>query len=141
MHPVVQDWCRFGLGGVNESNKVELLTIALASVEYAVPYTAEREYWFLQRRLLPHASKMALALNHDCDMPPEPSMLKAARNLGIFYSDQGKLKEPMVFHQPTLTGYKSVLGLDRTNSFWPCTMWQVSIGCREICKRQRKCVY
>jgi hypothetical protein len=116
MHLVVQDGCRFGLVGVNESNKVELLTIALASVGYAVPYTAEREYWFLQRGLLPHADKMAMALNHDCDMLLEPSILKAVRNPEILYSDQGKLKEAVVMHQRGLTGYKSVSGLDHTDS-------------------------
>ncbi|KAH7027799.1 kinesin light chain 1 [Microdochium trichocladiopsis] len=73
---------------LNEERDRWLNRLAVESVASQVPGHAEAEYWLLQKRLIPHATRSYSTLDEN-DIPPG----WACHSLGLLYSDQGKLGE------------------------------------------------
>ncbi|KAI9854152.1 MAG: hypothetical protein M1813_001359, partial [Trichoglossum hirsutum] len=118
MHTVVHDWIRefVNKGGDN------LFQIGITSVGLAAPGKEEKDYWMVQRRLLPHASRLSQSLhkNHVLNSRPketyDTSYLLGLHNLGSLYSDQGKLAEAEAMYQRALAGYEKALGPEHTST-------------------------
>jgi len=53
MHSVLHSWCRYL--GETEAERTSFRELAVEIVGYTVPFEGVKEYWVLQRRLLPHA--------------------------------------------------------------------------------------
>jgi tetratricopeptide (TPR) repeat protein len=122
-HPVVHKWayhyqdqdCRGKIG-----------RLAVMVVGWAVPDESEREYWTLQRRLLPHAQACSQWVSTDevgqsihshdgCKLDrngteEKEGLLDAIQLLGILYMDQGKLDEAAKMFKEVVEKRKRILG-------------------------------
>src|SRR5207248_979101 len=119
MHAVVHDWIR---EFVNKEEGDVLLRIGIASVGFAVPEEDEKDYWMVQRRLLPHASRLSqhLHTNHTFGSRPneidDMPYLHGLRNLCRLHWTQGKLAEAEAMYQRALAGYEKALGPEHTST-------------------------
>ncbi|KAH0542026.1 hypothetical protein FGG08_003575, partial [Glutinoglossum americanum] len=118
MHTVVHDWIR----GFTNKEDGGLFRIGIASVGLAAPTVEEKDYWTMQRRLLPHANRLSQSLhkNHILDSFQGEmygaSYLHGLQNLGALYRDQGKLAEAEAMLQQALAGKEKALGPEHTST-------------------------
>ena len=92
--------------------------LALSCVGSAVPDKTVREYWAVQKRLLPHANR-CLESTHVTlisEWENSGSILNAAHNLGALYFDQGKMKEAEEMCLQALAGYEKAWGPEHTST-------------------------
>ncbi|KAK4983550.1 hypothetical protein LTR50_007158 [Elasticomyces elasticus] len=118
-HPVVHRWAYHFQ---TEERRAELARLAVLVVGMAVPDKSRRDYWIMQRRLLPHAQACHLQVladrtkrragSHDTNGVnlQEFEVLIAINRLGRLYSDQGKLAEAEEMWQRALHGSEEALG-------------------------------
>jgi tetratricopeptide (TPR) repeat protein len=122
-HPVVHRWAYSFQG---EDSRMRLAQLAVVIVEFAVPNRDTREYWTVQRRLLPHAqrcsrwileTKVGKSRSHyETNISPdeideEKSILDAIHGLGcLYYMDQGKLADAEKMYERALQGKEEVFG-------------------------------
>ncbi|KAL3435052.1 hypothetical protein BDV09DRAFT_185326 [Aspergillus tetrazonus] len=112
LHPMVQDWC-YHIAASNDITN-QLQELAFISVGYTVPSQDTRDYARLEQRLLPHANNLIQRnISHWLDIWPEDRLNVFGafhlNNLGVLYSDQGKLKEAEEMFQRALAGYGKAL--------------------------------
>ncbi|RYP55778.1 hypothetical protein DL771_012369 [Monosporascus sp. 5C6A] len=123
IHPVVHKWALYFQ---DQDQRIGLARTAVLAVGFAVPHRSTREYWAVQRRLLPHAhccSQWILAgvvdtsieidgrrHNVGADGECGREILDAMVWLGILYFEQGKLGEAEKMYQRALRGYEKALG-------------------------------
>ena len=60
--------------------------------------------------------------------PKHTSTLDTVNNLGILYTDQGKLAEAEAMYTRALEGYVEVLGPERLSSYLPALITMFSFG-------------
>lgn len=119
MHAVVHDWIR---EFINKEDSDDLFRIGIISVGLAVPGENEKDYWTMQHRLLPHASRLSRHLHINPVFSNRPNeiddtfYLHGLHNLGLLYSDQGKLAEAEAMYQRALAGYEKALGPEHTST-------------------------
>ncbi|OQU95656.1 Tetratricopeptide repeat-containing protein [Cladophialophora immunda] len=100
-----------GTGGYSDE---ELARLALTYVASEVPSTNEKDWWLLQRRLLPHVTRQDLFLvDSQVDID---GLGWAFHNLGALYVDQGKLAEAEKMYLRALQGKEAALGPDHTST-------------------------
>ncbi|KAL2808184.1 hypothetical protein BJX63DRAFT_424818 [Aspergillus granulosus] len=125
LHPVVQDWCNHI--AVSDDRLVQLYELAMISVGYMAPSRDIRDYARLEQRLLPHANYLTQRKlgnwthfwtqgKEKALGPDHTSTLDTVHNLGLLYSNQGKLKEAEELYQRALSGYEKALGPDHTST-------------------------
>ncbi|KAM7209870.1 HET domain containing protein [Rhypophila decipiens] len=116
MHPVVYRWASHIQDG---AEKREVLRLAVMVVGLSVPSSTTKDYWIIQRRLLPHAERCSWWMaeiykaRHSFD---DTGAIDAMTMLGILYADQGRLTEAKSMCQRALEGYKKALGRDHTST-------------------------
>ena len=116
LHPVVHRWTQYIQ---DTSEKREFLRLAVAIVGSSVPMSTSKDYWVLQRRLLAHVERCpwwmeeiyGLRWNLD-DMV----VIDSIHNLGLLYSDQGRLPEAEAMYQRALQGKEKALGPGHTST-------------------------
>ncbi|KAH7126725.1 hypothetical protein B0J11DRAFT_460046 [Dendryphion nanum] len=124
-HPVVHTWARHHQGKCLVS---ELSQLAVIAVGWAVPHNSTRSYWFIQRRLLPHAQACSgwivegqaaqrLGNSGGCGVDSKTQVsLDAVHLLGLLYVDQGKLDEAEKMYKRALEGKEEALGPKHTST-------------------------
>ncbi|ORY02205.1 hypothetical protein BCR34DRAFT_493307 [Clohesyomyces aquaticus] len=128
-HPVVHRWAHHSHG---KCFAIELSQLAVVTVGSAVPHSSTRDYFTLQRRLLPHVQACSrrivksradwwLIINkgNDRDLDndeKEKAVLTAIHLLGLLYADQGKLGEAEQMYERALRGYEEALGPTHTST-------------------------
>lgn len=117
MHPVVHRWA---LHLDNAHNNREFARLALVLVGHSIPTQDTKEYWVLQRRLLPHAEKyyrwvQEELLLDECTISDRAAMV-SIHKLGILYSDQGKFREAEAMYKRALESYEKALGHDHIST-------------------------
>ena len=114
VHPVVHDWCAETIS----DNRVDFLMLAFLVVGFAVPSNAERGYWLLQQRLIPHAEHCTRQSHHIEieDATDYSERNDAFHNLGHIYADQGKLAEAEEMYQRALDGKEKAWGAEHTST-------------------------
>jgi tetratricopeptide (TPR) repeat protein len=111
MHSCVHSWT---ISVLNDGWDDKLSTIALTCVASAVPSTNTDKWWFLQRRLLPHAARHEQSfISGRVDIT---QIEWALHNLGNLYLDQGKLAEAEKMYKRALQGYEEALGANHTST-------------------------
>jgi tetratricopeptide (TPR) repeat protein len=115
MHSCVHDWTKFVLGGQVDT---KLERIVLSCVVASVPSEEDPEFWAIQRRLLPHASKWVEAVENDVDVlsDNDEGYLHDLDSLGTLLEDQGKMKEAEVVYHRALDGKEKSLGSEHTST-------------------------
>ncbi|CCC14607.1 unnamed protein product [Sordaria macrospora k-hell] len=92
MHPVVHRWISHIQ---DDSRKRVFLRLAVMLIGFSVPHITTKNYWVLQRRLLPHAERclrwMGKLEGGECNME-DITMGHATNSLGNLYSDHGRLR-------------------------------------------------
>ena len=128
-HPVVHRWAYHYQGKHSAS---ELGRLAVVTVGWAVPIRSTRDYWVMERRLLPHVQagprwvensckKQSIrsdrSCNKDIDRGEEQrALLVAIQLLGFLYEDQGKLGEAEQMYNRALQGKEKALGPNHTST-------------------------
>ena len=111
VHSCVHSWTVFVL---NKEWDEGLARLALRCVASKVPMRNETDSWMLQQRLLQHAVRQEQAmLEGKVDLG---GMEWALHNLGMLFSDQGKLAEAEAMYIRALQGYEEALGLKHTST-------------------------
>lgn len=79
-------------------------------VGLAVPDKTVREYWAVQQRFLPHTNQCLESAQNGFVFELENSdyILGAAHNLGLLYSDQGKIKKTEKMYLRALAEYEKI---------------------------------
>ncbi|KAL5326422.1 hypothetical protein ACEPPN_004107 [Leptodophora sp. 'Broadleaf-Isolate-01'] len=105
VHSCVHSWTVFVL---NKEWDESFARLALRCVASKVPMRDETDSWMLQRRLLQHAVRQEQAILKDkVDIE---GMQWALHNLGILFSDQGKLAKAEAMFTRALQGKEEALG-------------------------------
>jgi tetratricopeptide (TPR) repeat protein len=128
-HPVVHKWASYVQ---DDDRREEFMQLAMMVVGLSVPDDTEKDYWVLERRLLPHADSCSHwilteleSLYHREELFDKKSIgvvknigvvLTATGNLSALYRSQGKLKEAEEISQHVLKGKETVLGPDHTST-------------------------
>ncbi|WPJ65110.1 hypothetical protein SMAC4_13869 [Sordaria macrospora] len=116
MHPVVHEWISHIQ---DDDGKRVFLRLAVMLIGFSVPHRTTKNYWVLQRRLLPHAERclrwMGKLEEGECNIE-DITIGDATDNLGLLYSDQSRLKEAETMYQRALEGYEKALGPDHTST-------------------------
>ena len=131
-HPVVHRWAYHYQGKHSAS---ELGRLAVVTVGWAVPVRSTRDYWVMERRLLPHVQagprwvensckKQSIqgdrSCNTDIDRGEEQqTLLDAIQLLGSLYWNQGKLGEAEQMYNRALRGYEEALGNESLQTYQP----------------------
>jgi tetratricopeptide (TPR) repeat protein len=127
-HPVVHRWAYYLQGG-NDS-KAHLAQLAVMVVGWAIPRSSLREYFILQRRILPHAQVCTQRVRTietkpgsiqqggviEVKLSEDQVVIGAVHNLGLLYQDQGKLVEAEQMYERALHGFNEVLGPKHTST-------------------------
>ncbi|KAK5653385.1 hypothetical protein OQA88_8870 [Cercophora sp. LCS_1] len=116
MHPVVHRWASHIQDG---AEKREVLRLAVMVVGLSVPSSTSKEYWVVQRRLLPHAERCSWWIAEI--YKPRRSFddtraIDAMHMLGNLYMNQGRLTEAESMYQRALEGFEKALGRDHTST-------------------------
>ena len=117
MHSVLHHWCFHTF----EENKATMSWLALIIVASAVPSETVLHYSLIQRRLLPHCDHVYSILQRylqDGFKNTEylPSLSGACYQLGLLYSDQGKMKEAEDMYLRALAGKEKAWGPEHTST-------------------------
>ena len=112
--PVVHDWCAETIS----DNRVDFSMLPFLVIGFAVPSNAEREYWLSQQRLVPHAEHCTWHPHHIeiGDATGYSESNDAFHNLGLVYTDQGKLAEAEEMYQRALDGKEKAWGAEHTST-------------------------
>ena len=118
MHHCVHTWTAHVLNDRMEDSRINL---ALNCVGCTVPVTPEAGDSVLQQRLLPHANRCMYLLSIKSQFEAAPSImisydLGAFHNLGVLYSDQGKLAEAEEMYVRALKGKEKAWGPDHMST-------------------------
>ena len=117
VHPVVHQWCYHKT--VRDRNATARL--ALIILGSTVPQQTNRNYWVVERRLLPHCNHLHKVMK---DMPVASLKEYGGNNLliysyhmlGILYYNQCKLKEAEKMYQRVLKEYEKAWGSEHTST-------------------------
>ncbi|KAK3946626.1 P-loop containing nucleoside triphosphate hydrolase protein, partial [Pseudoneurospora amorphoporcata] len=116
MHPVVHRWISHIQ---NDAGKRVFLRLAVMLIGFSVPYRTTKNYWVLQRRLLPHAERCLWWIGKleggECNIE-DITIVHATHSLGDLYLDQGRLQEAETMYQRALEGREKALGPDHTST-------------------------
>ena len=117
MHSVLHHWCFHTF----EENKATMSWLALIIVASTVPSETVLHYSLIQRRLLPHCDHVYSMLQRylqDAFKNREylPSLSGACNQLGLLYSDQGKMKEAEDMYLRALAGKEKAWGPEHTST-------------------------
>lgn len=111
VHPVVHEWCRKTM---NANRRNERALLAIMSVAWAVPSYSDRDYWMIQRRLLPHANRctqqLVDMLEGDLESEQLDQLHDAFQNLGLLYSYSGRWGEAEAMYRRAIAGREKSLG-------------------------------
>jgi tetratricopeptide (TPR) repeat protein len=116
MHPVVHRWASHIQDGAAKS---EVLRLAVIVVGFSVPSSTSKDYWVLQRRLLPHAERCWWWIGEICSAGgsfDDITAIDAIHMLGLLYQDQGRLTEAESIYQLALEDKEKALGRDHVST-------------------------
>ncbi|KAM7211415.1 hypothetical protein V8F06_013193, partial [Rhypophila decipiens] len=101
------------------AEKREVLRLAVMVAGLSVPSRTIKDYWVIQRRLLPHAERCSwwIAEIYKARRSfADTGAIDAMHMLGLLYVDQGQLTEAESMYQWALEGYEKALGRDHTST-------------------------
>ncbi|KAK4031668.1 hypothetical protein C8A01DRAFT_51327 [Parachaetomium inaequale] len=116
MHPVVHRWASHIQDG---AAKREVLRVAVMVVGSSVPSSTSKDYWVVQRRLLPHAERCSWWIGEIYGVGrsfDDTAAIDAMHMLGDLYSDHGRLTEAESMYRRALEGSEKALGRDHTST-------------------------
>ncbi len=115
MHTCVHAWAVHVL---NAEKDISMTRLALSCVGSAVPTEDEPQYWAIEQRLLPHASKFLEYIRHGIDVESSDNrdIYRAIHNLGSLYADQSKMQEAEAMYRRALEGYEKAWGPEHTST-------------------------
>ena len=111
MHSCVHSWTVFAL---NKEWDWGMARLALTCIASEIPSQDDEDWWVLQRRLLPHATRQEQAVNENRLMAD--GMEWALHQLGNLYQNQGKLDEAEKMYIRALEGKEKALGVDHAST-------------------------
>ena len=116
VHSVLHRW------GFHNSDKRknEIAWLAIMVVASAVPTKSIVDYTLLQRRLLPHSNlvysfhrqNILKNISEELRLP----LINACHDMGMLYSDQGKMVEAEAMYLRALAGFEKAWGLDHKST-------------------------
>ncbi|KAL8296146.1 hypothetical protein RB600_001572 [Gaeumannomyces tritici] len=118
MHPVVHRWAAHIQDG---PEKIGFVKLAMMMVGLIAPSSTTKDYWVLQRRLLPHAERCLWYMGdigkagHQGKFE-DISVIYALHSLADLYSDQGRLAEAEALYERALQGCEKAFGPDHTST-------------------------
>ena len=117
MHSVLHHWCFHTF----EGDKATMSWLAMIVVAAAAPLETTPHYPLIQRRLLPHCDRVNLMFlqskQGDFMNREDPlSVSSACHELGILYSNQGKMKEAEDMYLRALAGREKAWGPKHTST-------------------------
>ena len=137
VHPVVHEWCRKTM---NADKRHERAFLAITSVACALPNYLDRDYWTIQRRLLPHANQFSQGLmtmlEEKLELEQANELHAAFHDLGYLFSNTGRdmWAEAEAMFRRAISGREKSLGSHDKN-----TLASVDILGRMYMKQGRYC--
>ncbi|KAG9512227.1 purine and uridine phosphorylase, partial [Aureobasidium melanogenum] len=114
MHSVLHSWCRY-LGG-SETERSSFRKLAVDIVGQMVPAESMREYWILQRRLLPHGQEILKGIEQETHTEIDVNELWAYEKLARMFADQDQHAGAEEMYGRALVGYEKAFGLEHTST-------------------------
>jgi tetratricopeptide (TPR) repeat protein len=111
IHGCVHSWTVHAL---NQEWDCDLARLAVKFVGAHVPGEEDVRPWLLQRRLLQHAARCSYIIIKG--LIADDGIEWASHQLGLLYSDQGKLAEAQSMYERALAGNEKALGAEHTST-------------------------
>lgn len=116
MHSVLHSWCRHI--GETEAERVPFWELAVSIVGYMVPYSDEKEYWVLQRRLLPHAQVIFTSVDSKTKSEISFDKLSAYDMIAYMFSYQHRYAEAEELYKQVLVRREKALGPEHVDTLF-----------------------
>lgn len=122
VHPVVHEWCRKTM---NADRRHESALLALTSVAFVGPEDIDRDYWMIQRRILPHANRFSQQLmdmlEENLESEQAIEFYVACNNLGTLHSLDGRAMwiQAEAMYRRAISGMETFLGAHNEESISP----------------------
>ncbi|MCJ1348933.1 hypothetical protein MMC31_007166, partial [Peltigera leucophlebia] len=115
MHTCVHAWAVHVL---NAEKEIPMARLALKCVGLSVPTKDIPQYWAIEQRLFPHASRCLEDIRHGVDMetPDNGNINRAIHRLGGLYADQDRMQEAEALFRRALEGYEKAWGPEHTST-------------------------
>jgi tetratricopeptide (TPR) repeat protein len=110
MHSVLHSWCRYL--GASEAERDSFQKLALRIVGKMAPLKSAKEYWVLQRRLLPHGQAVFDGMKSRTQAEITLDEGWACHSLASMFLDQDRYLEAEAMYKRVLAGYEKQLGFE-----------------------------
>jgi tetratricopeptide (TPR) repeat protein len=114
MHSVLHSWCRYL--GTSEAERCSFQRLAIQIVGCMVPDQSTREYWVLQRRLLPHGQAIFDSTKLRTQAKMNTTEARAYNNLAGMFAVDNRYLEAEAMYERALAGKEKALGPTHTST-------------------------
>ncbi|KAG9657517.1 hypothetical protein KCV03_g10180, partial [Aureobasidium melanogenum] len=114
MHSVLHSWCRYLAESETEGETIQML--AIHTVGQMVPSKSAKEYWVLQRRLLPHGQAIYTYMRSETEVETDVNETWAYEKLAGMFTDQDRYTEAEEMYERALAGRGKALGPEHTST-------------------------
>jgi tetratricopeptide (TPR) repeat protein len=108
MHSVLHSWCRYL--GESETERNSFQKLALEIVGCLLPEKSTKEYWILQRRLLPHGQALFDSTRSRTQTEMDPLEVAAYNSLAGMFTNQDRYSEAEAMYERALAGSEKTFG-------------------------------
>jgi tetratricopeptide (TPR) repeat protein len=108
MHSVLHSWCRYL--GASEAERDSFQKLALKIVGWMVPLKSTKEYWILQRRLLPHGQAVFDVMKSKTQAEINVDEIWACNDLTSMFEDQDRYLEAEAMYERALPASEKAFG-------------------------------
>jgi tetratricopeptide (TPR) repeat protein len=114
MHSVLHTWCR--CLGTSDAERDSFQNLAIGIVGYMVPGRSMKEYWVLQRRLLPHGQAVFDGIKSGTQAESTSDKDWAWYSLAYMFVHQDRYLEAEAMFERALAGQEKTLGPTHTST-------------------------
>jgi tetratricopeptide (TPR) repeat protein len=113
MHPLLHSWCRNLVK--SEAERDLYRNLATEIVGRMAPSDSTKEYWVLQRRLLPHGQAILAGMRSEKRLETNLHVILAYQQLARMFGAHDRYMEAEEMYERALAGYMTALGPEHTS--------------------------
>jgi tetratricopeptide (TPR) repeat protein len=113
VHSLLHSWCRYLVE--SEAERDLYRNLATEIVGRMAPSESMKEYWVLQRRLLPHGQAILAGMRSEKRLEKNPDVISAYLQLARMFGAHDRYMEAEELYERALAGYMTALGPEHTS--------------------------